>query len=168
MPLVSERVPRTCKKNPIAHTNMTAEESVNAFDAIFGSNETSRSLASIISLVQKELLQDPRFEAAGKSKVASWTALTKALTAFACLQNVSVSIAMHFFFHLADSIWRSVQATWARQLPNLGLKVLVQNVTVNFTVNMAQLIVYPQPLRLYCDLRATGTAWVYSTRRCTP
>ncbi len=67
----------------------TAEESVNAFDAIFGSNETSRSLSSIISLVRKELLQDPRFEAAGKSKVASWTALTKALTAFACLQNVS-------------------------------------------------------------------------------
>lgn len=56
------------------------------FDSLFGSNESSRALSAIIMLVRRELLQDPRFTPSQAGTVASLVALTKALTAFACLQ----------------------------------------------------------------------------------
>lgn len=59
-------------------------------DGIFGSNETSRAIASIITLVHRELTQDPDFELLAKSgKVAILAGLTKAMTAFAVLQYVT-------------------------------------------------------------------------------
>ncbi|KAI7886098.1 hypothetical protein K492DRAFT_233623 [Lichtheimia hyalospora FSU 10163] len=68
----------------------TAEESVRIIDGIFGSNETSRAIASIITLVHRELTQDPEFELLAKSgKVAILAGLTKAMTAFAVLQYVT-------------------------------------------------------------------------------
>lgn len=66
-----------------------AEESVRMLDGILGSNETSRALSSIITLVRKELTQDPRFSPAERGAIASLTALTKALTAFVCLQTAT-------------------------------------------------------------------------------
>ncbi|GAA5873953.1 hypothetical protein JCM3774_004050 [Rhodotorula dairenensis] len=79
-----------------------AEESVRMFDSILGSNESSRALSSIITLVRTELTrEDPRFGPTSlvaeqdrdteekqrkKGTVSNLTALTKALTAFACLQ----------------------------------------------------------------------------------
>ncbi|GAA5863940.1 hypothetical protein JCM8547_005287 [Rhodosporidiobolus lusitaniae] len=94
-----------------------AEESVRLLDSILGSNESSRALSSIITLVRSELTrEDPRYSKHGagllgdierdddeqggegggengekpsKSTVASLTALTKALTAFACLQTAT-------------------------------------------------------------------------------
>ena len=56
------------------------------FDSLFGSNESSRALSAIIMLVRRELLQDPRFTPSQAGTLASLVALTKALTAFACLQ----------------------------------------------------------------------------------
>lgn len=58
-------------------------------DGIFGSNETSRAIASIITLVHRELMQDPDFELAKKGKMAILGGLTKAMTAFAVLQYVT-------------------------------------------------------------------------------
>lgn len=66
-----------------------AEESVKMLDGILGSNETSRALSSIITLVRQELTQDPRFSPAERGAIASLTSLTKALTAFACLQSAT-------------------------------------------------------------------------------
>lgn len=66
-----------------------AEESVRMLDGILGSNETSRALSSIITLVRQELTQDPRFSPAERGAIASLTALTKALTAFVCLQTAT-------------------------------------------------------------------------------
>lgn len=66
-----------------------AEESVRMLDGILGSNETSRALSSIITLVRTELTQDPRFSPAERGAIASLTALTKALTAFVCLQTAT-------------------------------------------------------------------------------
>lgn len=66
-----------------------AEESVRMLDAILGSNETSRALSSIITLVRSELTQDPRFCPAERGAVSSLGSLTKALTAFACLQTAT-------------------------------------------------------------------------------
>ncbi|GAA6039615.1 hypothetical protein JCM8097_002215 [Rhodosporidiobolus ruineniae] len=102
-----------------------AEESVRLLDSILGSNESSRALSSIITLVREELTrEDPRdkdrggrglIEARrpgedddldggsseggssaegvgagrGASAVSSLGALTKALTAFACLQTAT-------------------------------------------------------------------------------
>ncbi|CAO3653429.1 unnamed protein product [Mucor fragilis] len=66
-----------------------AEESVRIIDGIFGSNDTSRAIASIIALVHRELVQDPDFGLAKAGKLAILTGLTKALTAFAVLQNVT-------------------------------------------------------------------------------
>lgn len=61
-----------------------AEESVSVFDGIFGSNETSRALSAIISFMGKEN------EAPKHMSYISWiVALTKAFTAFACLQNAT-------------------------------------------------------------------------------
>lgn len=58
-------------------------------DGIFGANDTSRAIASFITLVHRELVQDPDFELAKLGKVAILAGLTKALTAFAVLQNVT-------------------------------------------------------------------------------
>lgn len=66
-----------------------AEESVKMIDGILGSNETSRALSSIITLVRQELTQDPRFTPAERGAISSLTALTKAITAFACLQSAT-------------------------------------------------------------------------------
>ncbi|KAI8062360.1 Alpha/Beta hydrolase protein [Gilbertella persicaria] len=66
-----------------------AEESVRIIDGIFGSNDTSRAIASIITLVHRELVQDPEFGLAKAGKIAILAGLTKALTAFAVLQNVT-------------------------------------------------------------------------------
>lgn len=66
-----------------------AEESVRIIDGIFGSNDTSRAIASFISLVHRELHQDPEFELAKLGRVAILAGLTKAMTTFAVLQNVT-------------------------------------------------------------------------------
>ncbi|TIB90068.1 hypothetical protein E3Q18_03902 [Wallemia mellicola] len=64
-----------------------AQDSVSVFDGVFGSNEcpqTSRALSSIISFMSKEN------EAPKNMSYMSWVvALTKAFTAFACLQNAT-------------------------------------------------------------------------------
>lgn len=75
----------------VQSAHYAAQESVALFDSIFGSNESSRALSSIISMVRRELLEDERFKAKEKGKIASLTALTKAMTAFACLQNATWS-----------------------------------------------------------------------------
>ncbi|CDU23960.1 uncharacterized protein SPSC_02589 [Sporisorium scitamineum] len=62
-----------------------ADESVRTIDGIFGSNETSRALASFITLVRGEVSNDPRF--ANDSTLSILNKLTKAVTAFAVLQN---------------------------------------------------------------------------------
>ncbi|KAI8368010.1 hypothetical protein EDC96DRAFT_144514 [Choanephora cucurbitarum] len=66
-----------------------AEESVGIIDGIFGSNESSRAIASIITLVHRELMNDPEFALTKIGKVAILSGLTKAMTAFAVLQNVT-------------------------------------------------------------------------------
>lgn len=53
-----------------------AEESVRALDGIFGSNESSRALASIISMVRREITQDPGFSVHKKGIIATLSALT--------------------------------------------------------------------------------------------
>lgn len=58
-------------------------------DGIFGSNESSRAIASIITLVHRELMNDPDFALTKIGKVAILSGLTKAMTAFAILQNVT-------------------------------------------------------------------------------
>ncbi|ORX38577.1 hypothetical protein BD324DRAFT_367527 [Kockovaella imperatae] len=75
--------------NAVQSAHFAAQESVALFDSLFGSNESSRALSSIITLVRTELLEDERFKAKEKGKIASLTALTKALTAFACLQSAT-------------------------------------------------------------------------------
>ena len=87
--------------NAVQSAHFAAQESVSLFDSLFGSNESSRALSSIITLVRRELVEDDRFKEMEKGKVASLTALTKALTAFACLQN----------------------ATWKRTAQRLRMKV---------------------------------------------
>lgn len=75
--------------NAVQSAHFAAQESVALFDSVFGSNESSRALSSIITLVRRELLEDERFKAMEKGKITSLTALTKALTAFACLQTAT-------------------------------------------------------------------------------
>ncbi|SPO39358.1 uncharacterized protein PSFLO_04839 [Pseudozyma flocculosa] len=62
-----------------------ADESVRTIDGIFGSNETSRALASFITLVRSEIRGDPRF--ADRGSLSILATLTKAITAFAVLQK---------------------------------------------------------------------------------
>lgn len=62
---------------------------MRVIEGILGSNDTSRAIASIISLVHRELMQDPDFELAKDGKMAILSGLTKALTAFALLQYVT-------------------------------------------------------------------------------
>lgn len=67
-----------------------AEESVRMIDGIFGSNESSRALASIVSLVKNEFSADnDDFKLAKLGRITVLTGITKALTAFACLQNAT-------------------------------------------------------------------------------
>ncbi|GAA5803017.1 hypothetical protein HPULCUR_008492 [Helicostylum pulchrum] len=66
-----------------------AEESVRIVDGIFGANDTSRAIASFITLLHRELEQDPEFVLSKSGKVAILAGLTKALTIFAVLQNVT-------------------------------------------------------------------------------
>ncbi|KAL7331972.1 hypothetical protein PS15p_204087 [Mucor circinelloides] len=75
--------------NSIKYGLMAAEESVGIIDGIFGSNESSRAIASIITLVHRELMNDPDFPLTKIGKVAILSGLTKAMTAFAVLQNVT-------------------------------------------------------------------------------
>ncbi len=75
--------------NAVQSAHFAAQESVALFDSVFGSNESSRALSAIITLVRRELLEDERFKAMDKGKITSLTALTKALTAFACLQTAT-------------------------------------------------------------------------------
>ena len=70
---------------------VAAEESVRFIDLMFGSNETSRALASIITLVAKELNDEEdkswtHWLMGGKSATIL-TRLTKTATLFACLQH---------------------------------------------------------------------------------
>ncbi|GAA5976822.1 hypothetical protein JCM5350_007258 [Sporobolomyces pararoseus] len=86
--------------NTVQTISTAAEESVRMLDSILGSNESSRALSSIISLVRKELTLQHNYNdeddegdfREGKNKrgmVTSLTALTKAITAFACLQTAT-------------------------------------------------------------------------------
>ncbi|GAA5914180.1 hypothetical protein JCM8208_003931 [Rhodotorula glutinis] len=91
--------------NTISTGFSAAEESVRMLDSILGSNESSRALSSIITLVRNELTrEDPRFRPVGlladqdedhdeqqrkAGAISNITALTKALTAFACLQTAT-------------------------------------------------------------------------------
>ncbi|KAI9291100.1 alpha/beta-hydrolase [Neoconidiobolus thromboides FSU 785] len=68
-----------------------AEESVRVLDGLFGSTETSRALASIVMLVKREIYEDDEFLAGRLKNTNLIAALTKALTAFACLQNITTS-----------------------------------------------------------------------------
>jgi hypothetical protein len=69
-----------------------AEESVRFVDLMFGSNETSRALASIVMLVAKELKDDEEEKSwtswiMGGTSTAVLARLTKSATLFACLQH---------------------------------------------------------------------------------
>lgn len=91
--------------NTISTGFSAAEESVRILDSILGSNESSRALSSIITLVRNEITRDdPRFRPVGlladqdedhdeqqrkAGALSNITALTKALTAFACLQTAT-------------------------------------------------------------------------------
>ncbi|ORY38217.1 hypothetical protein BCR33DRAFT_720921, partial [Rhizoclosmatium globosum] len=69
-----------------------ASETANVFNALFGSTESSRALTHLVALVQHEiLLHDPQFATRGMFGNAVGAAaltggITKALTAYACLQ----------------------------------------------------------------------------------
>ncbi|EIW67297.1 hypothetical protein TREMEDRAFT_64544 [Tremella mesenterica DSM 1558] len=65
---------------------MAALQSVKILDAIFGSSETSRALSSFIGHSISELLLHEKFQNDENGFLNSSTALTKAFTAFACLQ----------------------------------------------------------------------------------
>src|SRR5271170_195394 len=68
-----------------------AEESVRFVDLMFGSNETSRALASIVMLVAKELTDEDDKSwttwLTGGASTAVLARLTKSATLFACLQH---------------------------------------------------------------------------------
>jgi hypothetical protein len=75
--------------NAVHSAHFAAQESVQLFDSLFGSNESSRALSSIITMVRREFLEDERLRGMDIGKVGGLAALTKALTAFACLQNAT-------------------------------------------------------------------------------
>jgi len=83
--------------NAVQSAHFAAQESVALFDGLFGSNESSRALSAIIGMVKRELLEDQRFKEKKKGTIASLTALTKALTAFACLQNATYTFTAKSF-----------------------------------------------------------------------
>ncbi|KAI8377742.1 uncharacterized protein BYT42DRAFT_571448 [Radiomyces spectabilis] len=96
----------------------TAEESVRIIDGIFGSNETSRAIASIVTLVHRELMQDPDFELANCGRIAILAGLTKALTAFAVLQNVTHKHMMKQI--KITTLWKGLVID-EKKKPNQGL-----------------------------------------------
>src|SRR5579859_2981389 len=79
-------------QNTLSTSFGIAEESVRVVDLMFGSNETSRALASIVMLVAKEL-KDAEEERSwtswltGGTSTAVLARLTKSATLFACLQH---------------------------------------------------------------------------------
>lgn len=75
--------------NTVQGAQYAALESVSLLDSLFGSNESSRALSSIIMMVKKEYSEDEAFHISKQGTVATIAALTKALTAFACLQNAT-------------------------------------------------------------------------------
>lgn len=77
--------------NTIQTSFTVFEESVRMLDGMLGSNETSRALSSVITLVRQELTQDNRFTPTERSAIGSIATLTRALTAFACLQTATHS-----------------------------------------------------------------------------
>ncbi|OCF42743.1 hypothetical protein I317_03474 [Kwoniella heveanensis CBS 569] len=95
----------------IKTVHQAASESVAIFDGLFGSSESSRALSAIITMVRREVLHDERRGDMGV--IASLTGLTKALTAFACLQA----------------------ATWERTSKRLKLKVLYDCIILAEEVN---------------------------------
>lgn len=70
--------------NTIKSGFSAAEASVSMLESILGSTESSRALSSIITLVRSELAEEP-----GSGPVVSLTSLTKALTAFVCVQTAT-------------------------------------------------------------------------------
>ncbi|WWC71646.1 uncharacterized protein I206_105604 [Kwoniella pini CBS 10737] len=113
--------------NLIQSAHTAAIESVSLFDNLFGSNESSRALSAIITMVRKEVLQDER--AKKKSITSSLSGLTKALTAFACLQV----------------------ATWNRTSKRMRMKVLYDCTIQAEQIDMytsSQSVENPQPLSI--------------------
>ena len=78
-------------QSSLATSFAVAEESVRFVDLMFGSNETSRALASIVTLVAKELKDgDERTWTSwltGGTSTAVLGRLTKSATLFACIQH---------------------------------------------------------------------------------
>jgi len=78
-------------QSTISASLAVAEESVRLVDTMFGSNETSRALASIVMLVAKELSDEEDKSWArwltGGTRAAVLARLTKTATLFACLQH---------------------------------------------------------------------------------
>jgi hypothetical protein len=68
-----------------------AQESVALFNSIFGSSESSRALSAIITMVKRELELDDQYSEKSRGKLWGLKLLTKALTAFVCLQNMTWS-----------------------------------------------------------------------------
>ncbi|KAJ1551381.1 hypothetical protein HK096_000339 [Nowakowskiella sp. JEL0078] len=75
-----------------------AEETVRVFDGLFGSTETSRALAAMVAMVRQELidLNNGQGVLPGRgllgttfATIATLGGLTKALTAYACLQHMT-------------------------------------------------------------------------------
>ena len=65
-----------------------ARESVGLLDSIFGSNESSRTLAIIITLVRREVMLSGN-SGDKRGVIKTLGGLTKAMTAFAVLQNAT-------------------------------------------------------------------------------
>jgi Lipase (class 3) len=78
-------------QSTISTSLAVAEESVRLVDIMFGSNETSRALASIVMLVAKELSDEEDKSwtrwLTGGTNAAVLGRLTKTATLFACLQH---------------------------------------------------------------------------------
>ncbi|WWC63225.1 uncharacterized protein I303_105825 [Kwoniella dejecticola CBS 10117] len=116
--------------NLIQSAHTAAIESVSLFDSLFGSNESSRSLSAIITMVRKEVLQDERSKS--QSITSSLAGLTKALTAFACLQV----------------------ATWNRTSKRMRMRVLydctiqAEHINAYSTAKSASSLENPHPLSI--------------------
>ncbi|KAI8847363.1 hypothetical protein BC829DRAFT_444678 [Chytridium lagenaria] len=82
-------------RSSVRFTLRAAQETVQIFDGIFGSTETSRALSALVQLIRDEMndLNDGRGSLPGNgilgktfNTIVLMGSLTKALTAFACLQ----------------------------------------------------------------------------------
>ncbi|OAD81424.1 hypothetical protein PHYBLDRAFT_71344 [Phycomyces blakesleeanus NRRL 1555(-)] len=82
------------------------EESVRVLDGIFGSSETSRAIAGIVTLMHREIMNDPNFELAKEGKIAILTGLTRAITTFAVLQSLTHQRTMKQF--KMTVLWKGV------------------------------------------------------------